>query len=733
MDTLIKQLDLSDHFEALGAFFARPKPLALEGDTQQHLLFLEELERLELPVLPTAGDVQPAIARLAKQGNAKLAELYDLVKIARFFEGAKLRIKEGKTGEWLQSIEILPALSEVMALFDFDGQIRREASESLARVQEAIENKKKQAKTQLQRLASSEKLAAYLVDRQVHFVRGEETLLVRGGFNHVLAGRVVDRTPAGFFYVAPRVLSELRDALEDLESELENIVAQIERDYSAKLQGWVKYLRFLDAAFDRFDHYQARIHFARSKDLAILAPKNQPKVVLEGFCHPALHDAVPISLDFSKPLLLVTGVNAGGKTMLLKAVLSAVLMAKMLIPMRINPHKSFIGRFKGIEAVIADPQNAKNDISTFAGRMQQFAALFSKSDLLIGVDEIELGTDSDEAASLFKVMLERLAARGSRLIVTTHHKRLAALMAAQENVGLVAALYDEARQKPTYTFLQGSIGKSYAFETAQRYGVPQNVVAQARQVHGEDKERLNDLIERSSELERDLRFKIAQNEAELAALEREKAALKEERFNQEASYRQLRSQLEREYQTAIDEAKNAAKATTQADLHRSLNAAHAAKSKIQTPEPKKQEEPLAIGDAVKYAGTIGVIRSIKKQNAVIECDGKTLYAPLFMLKHAPKSALPKTPAPKITVQKPGGAKVKLDLHGLRAAEALEMLDKFLSDALMAGFEEVMVYHGIGSGKLARAVREALKEHPRVAGFTDAPANMGGFGATIIKL
>ncbi|MGE4295608.1 MAG: endonuclease MutS2 [Campylobacterales bacterium] len=733
METLIKQLDLTEHFDSLSAFFARPKPLALEGDTQQHLIFLQELENAELPPLPAVADLQPAIARLAKQGNAKLAELYDLVRIGRFFEGLKLRLKEGKSGEWAASIEIHKALKEIMAVFDFDGQLRPEASEELARVNEAIEAKKKQAKTQLQRLASSDKLAAYLVDRQVHFVNGEETLLVRGGFNHVLTGRVVDRTPAGFFYVAPRVLSDLRDAIEDLQAEAENVIARIERNYSEKLHPWVKFLRFIDAAFDRFDHYQARVQFARAKNLAILAPKNQSKIVLEGFCHPALHDPVPIGLDFSKPILLVTGVNAGGKTMLLKAVLSAALMARLLVPMRLNAHKSSIGRFKGIEAVIADPQNAKNDISTFAGRMQQFAALFSQSELLIGVDEIELGTDSDEAASLFKVMLERLAARGSKLLVTTHHKRLAALMAAQENVELVAALYDEARQKPTYTFLQGSIGKSYAFETAQRYGVPQTVVGEARRVHGEDKERLNDLIERSSELERDLRFKIASLNDELASLEKQKFALKEERETQEETYRSLRGKLEREYKEAIDAAKEAAKATTQADLHRSLNAAHAAKAKIETPQPKKPDEPLKAGDAVKYAGAIGVIKSIKKENAVIECEGKTLFAPLFLLKRAPQSAVPKAAAPKITVQKPQSAQVKLDLHGLRAEEALDKLDRFLSDALMAGFEEVMVYHGIGSGKLARAVREALKEHPRVAGYTDAPANMGGFGATIIKL
>ena len=131
--------------------------------------------------------------------------------------------------------------------------------------------------------------------------------------------------------------------------------------------------------------------------------------------------------------------------------------------------KSSIGLFKNIEAIIEDPQNVKNEISTVAGRMVSFGKLFSKkTPMIVGVDEIELGTDSDEAASFFKVIIEELMDRGVKLIVTTHHKRLASLLATDERVELLAALYDEKNQKPTYEFLKGTIGKSYAFETALR-------------------------------------------------------------------------------------------------------------------------------------------------------------------------------------------------------------------------------------------------------------------------
>ncbi len=168
--------------------------------------------------------------------------------------------------------------------------------------------------------------------------------------------------------------------------------------------------------------------------------------------------------------MLVTGVNAGGKTMLFKSILGSVLMAKHLIPFSLNPHHSEIGNFRETIAILDDPQSVKNDISTFAGRMVEFKKLFRVKNALVGVDEIELGTDADEAAALFRSILEELIKRDIYFIITTHHKRLASIMASKRYVDLVAALYDEKRQAPTYTYLHGTIGKSYAFETALRYG-----------------------------------------------------------------------------------------------------------------------------------------------------------------------------------------------------------------------------------------------------------------------
>ncbi|GHV59980.1 endonuclease MutS2 [Campylobacterota bacterium] len=735
LNTLIKQLDLSEHFANFTSYFAREKPFVLEGDTDLHTHFLAELDALDLPALPKVRLLESAAANLAKQGAIKLYEIYDFVRIARFFEGLKLSFKEGKIGEWAQSIVVPDQLKELNNAFDYDGNLKYEVSAELFRTKAAIEEKKKQSKTEILRICSNTKIAPYLVDRQVHFVHSEETLLVRGGFNNVLSGKVIDRTSAGFFYVAPRQIDDIKKAIEDLENECENIILKIEREFSNKLCNCVKLLRLLDRAYDRFDHYQARINFAKINNFAIINAKNTQQIVIDSFKHPAINEAKSVTLTFDKQIMLITGVNAGGKTMLLKSLLSAVLMAKYLIPMSINPHRSIIGRFKGIEAVIADPQNTKNDISTFAGRMQQFAALLTKNNLLIGVDEIELGTDSDEAASLFRVILTHLTARGSYILVTTHHKRLAALMAANPAVQLVAALYDEARQKPTYTYLQGSIGKSYAFETARRYGVPHTIVQDAIYAHGEDKGKLNDLIERSNELEKSMREKIIELDQQIIDTERQKQALKNERESYDTTINDLCTKLEIEYNQAITAAKNAIKAASEADIHRALNTAHAIKSAITPPQKQAKSEPISVGDSVKYMNSTGIVISITDQKALIETDSKRIYAALNLLRPAPNAAvkIAVKHRAKITVSKPATAGIRLDLHGLYAEEALEKLDIFLSDALISGFDEVIIVHGVGSGRLAYAVKNALRAHPKVIAFADAPAHMGGMGATIVKL
>ncbi len=733
MQDILKKLDLIDYIDSFSKLLSREKSIILEGDINIHYRLIKELSDYQINEPPKLENLDTALMHIQKQGILKVYEIYEFVKIIKYFTYLKRFNFDGKLQEWIDKIIVPDEIMNISSYFDEKSNLRKGVNEDYDGIKNAIYQNKQEIKQSLYKIINSSKLRTYLVDSQVHYINGEECILVRGGFNHILKASVINRSNSGFFYVLPHSVSALKQKQSDLVNKQEEILLKVCKEISSLFEKNLMFLKFINKEFDRFDHYQARIFFAKIGDKNFILPskKNQNKLV--DFKHPALHDPKSITIDFSKSVVMITGVNAGGKTMMLKSILSAVLLSKYLLPY--NAHKdTVIGTFKEINAVLDDPQSVKNDISTFAGRMVEFSKLFSAKNAIVGVDEIELGTDSDEAASLFKVVIEELIQKDIKIIITTHHKRLAALMAANPSVELIAALYDEENRKPTYEFLQGTIGKSYAFETASRYGIPRNVIKKAKEVYGEDKDRLNELIERSSALEIEYKQKISKLNDEIEEHERLNRTLKEKKETLDEHIFMEKSKLHREYKDARDEAKKAIKAKI-AVGHQHLNVAHDKAQSIKTEKVQEVVKDFKVGDRVKYRSTKGVLLSIKGKKAFIENDAgmkvQVLLADLQRSGNPPKvKAKPKA---TVTVQKPDTGHVKLDLHGQRSDEAVENLDKFLSDALIAGFDEVLVYHGIGTGKLSYAVKKFLDSHPSVKSYTDAHPGQGGFGAKVITL
>ena len=733
MEKLIQKLDLYDYLENFKKLFAREKSIILEGDINIHYKIVQELGNYNINAPKSVQNLDSQLMHLQKQGVLKTYEIYEFLKITNYFLYLKKFNFEGKLLEWMEKIVIPNDILNLLSFFDEKANIKSGINEDFDNINYAINKNKEEAKQSLFKLINSSKLKPYLVDMQVHYINQEECLLVRGGFNHILNGSVINRSNAGFFYVVPHAISDLKQKRNDLENKKEEVLYKICKEISHTLEKNLLFLKFINKEFDKLDHYVARVFFSKIGDKNFILPTKANKNILVDFCHPALDNPKPISVDFSKKVIMLTGVNAGGKTMMLKSILSAVFLSKYLLPY--NAHKStVVSNFKSINAVLDDPQSVKNDISTFAGRMLEFSKLFEVKNAIVGVDEIELGTDSDEAASLFKVIIEDLIKNDIKIIITTHHKRLAALMAANSDVELIAALYDEENQRPTYEFLQGTIGRSYAFETALRYRIPAGVVKRAKEVYGDDKDRLNELIERSSALELEYKQKIAKLNSEIENYQRLSTNLKEQKEELDTHINKEKSKLHKEYKDAREEAKKAIKTKLISDSHRHLNISHKLVKQIEVEKVEDLSQELEVGNRVKYNNTKGEIISIKGQKAFIQTDvGMKMQVLLSDLRRSGNP--PPKPKPKTTikVEKPETGSIKLDLHGQRAEEAIENLDKFISDALVSGFEELLVYHGIGTGKLAFAVKEFLTKHPKVKSFEDAHPSSGGFGAKVVKL
>ncbi len=731
--SIIQKLDLDGYIQQFQKFLAREKPVPMMGDINQHYRYIQALSKVQFPTPNPVPNLDRELNLIKKQGVLSLDEIHAFITMISYFNTLNAVGFIEPLISWIQSIEIPEEIIEIIGYFTEEGEINPERDPELFKLERAIKQNKIDIKETLYKLAHSSKLRDYLVDTQVHFNGGEETLLVRGGFNNAIKATVAARSPGGFFYIIPQSISHLKEKESALLSSKEELIYTYCKNISAVFFKWERFLAFINKEYDRFDHYQARVSFARAKEYEFILPSKNKRIKLEDFAHPAIENPVPITMDFSKQIMLVTGVNAGGKTMLLKSLLSAVYMSKYLLPFKCNAAHTQVGHYKAIEAVIDDPQSVKNDISTFAGRMQEFAKLFDKEDAIVGVDEIELGTDSDEAASLFRVMLDELRKKGITFIVTTHHKRLASLMAGDNEVELIAALYDEERRIPTYTFLQGSIGKSYAFETAERYGVPVAIVNKAKEVYGEDKENLNELIERSTSLEREMRLKIAKIDDELKSVEKQKQKLLDEEVKLQESHRKAIATLENRYNAATKKAREALKVQESTEGRRLLNVAHQRKEFKQKEIKLAEEIPLKEGDKVKYRSHKGEILGIRGKDATIIVDGLKMRVPLAQLKRrgdVPQIKVkPKAKEVKVNVEK-SGASVSVKLLGMYADEAIDTVDKFLSDALVNGLSEVQIIHGTGGGVLAKLVSEYLKKHPKIQKFYRMPGNLG---ITVVEL
>ncbi len=719
---MINKLDLQDYANRLYSLFAREKDYKIQGDINVLFKYLQKLQNKNFSSPPKVQNLDTEIIHLKKFGILSHKQIFEFIKVIRYFQYLKSRNWQDLK-EWFDKIVIPQDIQNISSHYNEKGEVI--GFEDIDLINEKIKETKSLIRQQLYKYINSKKLEPFLVDKQIHLHSNEETLLVRGGFNSVLDAEILGRSNSGFFYVFPRGIDKLKRKLDELESKKEEILYKIAKDFSNILRKWTKFLEFINKEFDIFDSIQARIFLAKNENLEFIIPQKSKIFKLKSFCHPALKECKPIDLEWEKQVLIITGVNAGGKTMLLKSILSAAFMAKYMLPMKIK--EGIIPQFKEIAPIIEDPQNVKNDISTFAGRIKEFKNIFFKENILIGVDEIELGTDANEAATLFKVIIEEIMKK-NRIVITTHHKRLATLLAQNEEVELLAAIYDEKQQKPTFEFIKGTIGKSYAFETAKRYGIPFNIIQKAKKEYSEDLEKLDVLIEKSTELEFQQKQKIKELENKIKEIEELKFTLKaqKEEFNKEIE--KEKEKLLKEYNEAIEKAKEAIKAKTTKEAHKALNEAHKLKSKIKIEQ--KEIKEFKKGDIVKYLTSVGEVLDIKGKNALIEIDGKKLWVNKNMLE---LYKLPKKKKAQIIKPKPTKIDVKLDLHGLRLEEALEKTEEFLNKAALAGLEEVWIYHGMGKGILAKGVTELLKNHPLVKEFKDAPLNMGGFGAKIVKL
>lgn len=647
-----------------------------------------------------------------------------------------------------------------------DGRIPDSASPRLAALRRRSARAREAIAQRLEAIRRSHPDAA--TDAPPTLRRDRYCLPVRREGRGRIPGLVLSASGSGAtLYVEPYEVVELNndlaEALAGEQEEIRRILDEVAAAFAARraeLAAGAEILARLDAA-------QARVLFGRAADARVIVPGEGGELILRAARHPLLDERLAqlrrdvlgeaprdrprpvVPLDFRLPegahTLLISGPNAGGKTVVLKTIGLLVLMAFRGIPLPVEAGTT-IPAFGAVFSHIGDEQDVSSDLSTFSATMAAVKEILDRAgprDLVL-LDELGAGTDPLEGAALGCAVLEELTRRGTLTVASTHLASIAMTVSAAEGMENAAMEFDEDAGRPTYRLRIGRPGRSHGLEIAAAMGIPGDVLERARELLGGEHLRLEHWLARIEAMEKtllqerrglaverrgleDLRRKIAAREEELAR-ERERlaASLAEER---EALRRRARRQLDE----ALAEIERAEKERRHLGRRR-REQLRARALALPAPAPAAPAgDAVKPGDPVVIAslGGRGVVEQVRGSRVEVRVADKRVWVGADDVAPAPGEAPPA--AAPVSVQVDESVADEIHLRGMDAETAREELEHYLDRAFAAGKAEVRVVHGRGSGVLRAMVRDVCLHHPAVASFGHPPRSRGGTGATEVRL
>lgn len=750
---------------------------------------------------PTDGfyDVREAIQRIKVVGTyIEPAELFDLSRVVEaigsivsFFSN-----REEGTYYYLQELSrdvfTFPDIQRAIArILDKYGQIKDTASSKLGE----IRREKSATEGSISRNMSS--ILRKAVEDGI--VEKGTTPAVRDGrlvipispfFKKKLRGIVHDESATGkTVFIEPEVIVEANNKLRELEAEEQREIVRILTEFTTEiLRPRTDELLFSVDYLSVVDFTRAKALFALKTNSVMPKLRNEQVIDWRDAIHPLLflsHQAsgkeiVPldIHLDKNNRILLISGPNAGGKSVCLKSVGLIQYMAQcgMLVPMHAD---SEVGIFNDILINIGDEQSIENDLSTYSSHlsyMKEFAKKCNGKTILL-IDEFGGGTEPRIGGAIAEALLDHFNRQKSFGVITTHFTNLKQFATDTDGIVNGAMLYDRHEMRPLFRLEIGNPGSSFALEIARKIGLPESVIARATEIVGSDyvnmEKYLQDIV-RDKRYWENKRQNIRQKEKHIEELEEKltvdvnninaerKRILSEAKAKSKEMLDGANAKIERTIKL-IKEAKAEKDATRQAreDLTKfkndfvdgDENDAFAKKverlnaksqQKSGAPAQQKQEKPISVGDTVK-------IKTSGAKGKVLEIKGNSVDVALGNLRTTVKlkdlqltqEATQKTQKFSFNIvssnnsdivhERSKNFKLQIDVRGMRADEALQAVSYYIEDAIMLDAGTVRILHGTGTGVLRQVIREYLRTVPQVKNFRDEHVDFGGTGITVVEV
>ena len=751
-------------------------------------------------------DIRPSLHRVKVEGMyLDENELFDLKRSLETIRDIIKFLSKEETEdnhpypalkELAGDVMIFPQLiDKISNLIDKFGRIKDNASTTLLQIRRDLSRTSNSISHTLNSILRSAQSEGF-VDKDVTPTMRDGRLVipVAPALKRRIKGIVHDESASGkTIFIEPEEVVEANNRIRELEGEEKREIIRILTEFSSEIRPYIPDILQSYEFLAEIDFIQAKAHFALRTNSVQPALENKLVIDWGHAIHPLLQislakhnkKVVPLDIELNKKqrILIISGPNAGGKSVCLKTVglLQYMLQCGMLIPVSESSH-----------ADIGDEQSIEDELSTYSSHLTNMKMMlkYCNSHSLILIDEFGGGTEPQIGGAIAEAILKRFNEKKTFGVITTHYHNLKQFAEDHEGIVNGAMLYDRHLMQALFQLQIGNPGSSFAVEIARKIGLPEEVISDASELVGSDyinaDKYLQDIVrdkrywenkrQNIRQREKHMEDIIAKYESAVQDLEKgRKEILNKAKEEAEELLRESNSRIEntirsikeaqadkertKQARMQLDEMKNKLKEeeekTLDDEITRKMEQLRerqkrkrdkkAQKKKEVAPQKSVEEKPISVGDNVRIKGQngIGKVVELNDKNAVVIFGMLKTTVKTDKLERSDKSAQPTQTMAKSTFvstqtqdqvyQKKLNFKQDIDVRGMRGDEAIQAVTYFIDDAILLGVNRVRILHGTGSGILRTLIRDYLSTVSGVAHFQDEHVQFGGAGITVVDL
>ncbi|MBQ8438802.1 MAG: Smr/MutS family protein [Alistipes sp.] len=798
-----REIILAERFSTSRSEIERRQEIA---DEMRVLLMLDpDAPRDEFP------DVEAIVAKIGVEGTFLTTEEVVVLRRALTAVGnmvgfvmSRSESQYPRLRKRSESVCIFPdVVRRINQLVDDDGEIRDGASPELVQIRRAIREHEGQVTKRLNQVLNNAKRAGIVdADAMVSIRDGRAVIPVSAGNKRKLNGFIHDESATGkTFYIEPVEIVELNNQLRELEYAERREIVRLLTEFTEELRPDAEPIAQAGVYLADMDAVRAKARWAIENGAGKPVVSLDDRLVLHEAFHPLLAQTLKrenkelvkldMQLDREKHILVISGPNAGGKSVCLKTTGMVQYMFQCGFPVTAG-QMSELPVFESLCLDIGDEQSMDNDLSTYSSHLLNMKATLQQASprTLVLIDEFGSGTEPVIGGAIAEAILERLLEKGCYGVITTHYSNIKYYATGTDGIANGAMMFDVQNIRPLFKLEQGKPGSSFAVEIARKIGLPEDIIRSASDKAGSDHINLERQLR---EIARDRRYwsqkrdRIRLTDRKVEELEssytEQLARIREERkqilHEAKAEAQRLIADANRQIENTIrtikeaqaekeltrlarrelEEFKEAVESVGSSFdgekveremerlMRRKARREEDKKRRGQAPAEKPQEaapapKPIEVGAKVRIAGQEmpGVVQSIKGRKAQVafgqimtkvDCD-KLVVVSNAEYKKAVKPVTPRTVLSVDISSRKLNFRDSVDVRGMRAVEALEVVQDLIDDALMVGVGGVTILHGKGTGALKEEIRRYLRSISEVASATDEHADRGGAGITVVR-